>query len=112
MKILQIQNKSICGNETTIDETLHDIIFKCCNSFPANSLNARRLDFRILTLFGSTYNCEKKFLYNDLKLKANRSRLTDASLKAELLLKCMKYTANLSKLAEKIQVQMNVNCEH
>ena len=117
MEILEIQNKSIWvqklqemvaqveRNEVTMEETPQDIIFKCWNSFPDNYSNARKLAFGILTLFGSTYNCEQFFSTMNYIKNKHRSRLTDANLKAELILKCTKHIPNLTKLAEKVQVQ-------
>ena len=89
-------------------ETPQEIIFKSWNSLPANYSNARRLAFGILTLFeifGSTYNSEQCFSTMNYIKNKHRSRLTDASLKTEMLLKWTKYTPNLTKLANKIQVQ-------
>ena len=101
MKILEIQNKSIWMHKLQSmvkkwdnyggNTTGHYIYGKCWNSFPANYSNARRLAFGILTLFGSIYNCEQFFATMNYIKNKHRSRLTDESLNAEMLLKCTKY---------------------
>ena len=79
--------------------------FQGWNSLPSSEyVNAQKLAFGLLSVFGST--CEQ--LFSSIKFVKSKygSRLSDENLQAllDLLrLKCSKYTANLSKLAEKTQ---------
>lgn len=117
MELLEIQNKCIWvqklqqmvaqieENESCMKEAPQEIIFKCWNSFPNNYINAKRLAFGILTFFGSTYNCEQLFSSMNYMKNKYRGKMTDESLKAELLIKCTAYTPDLSKLANNLQNQ-------
>lgn len=69
---------------------------------------AKKLAFRVLAIFGSTYSCEQAFsCMNTIKIKV-RSQLTNKNLESCLKLKTTSYEPNLKELSKDMQSQ----CSH
>lgn len=84
---------------------VEEFIFDAWNSLPKCYSEVKKLTFKVLTIFGSTYPCEQAFSnINTIKNKV-RSQLTNTNLESCLKLKTTSYEPNLKKLSKDMQSQ-------
>ena len=84
------------------------IIFNAWNSIPNSYDQLKKLALAFLSLFGSTYICEKSFLSMNIIKGKLRSRLIYKNLESCLNLKTTTYKPDLLKLSN----EMQAHCLH
>lgn len=92
-----------------IDPTvkIENIILNVWDSLPSNFISMKKLANALLTMFGSTYSCEKLFSTMNFVKSSNRNRLD-----RELTAKCVrlmntKYQPDIEKLSQSKQQQIS-----
>ncbi|GBN57383.1 hypothetical protein AVEN_179987-1 [Araneus ventricosus] len=84
------------------------LIFGAWNSLPECYSEVKKLAYRVLTIFGSTYSCEQAFSCRNIIKSKVRSQLTNKNLESCLKLKTTSYKPDLIKLSKGMQSQ----CSH
>ena len=99
---------SCCDNaEEAPEEKIENIILKVWNAIPNTFSSMKNVATALLTIFGSTYNCEQLFSAMNF-IKSNiRNRLGNDLSAASVMLKLSKYEPRINVLASKRQQQIS-----
>lgn len=89
------------------EERIENLILTVWNSIPSSFTSMKILATALLTMFGSTYNCEQLFSAMNFIKSTTRNRLGNDISAACVALKVTKYSPRITTLASEQQQQIS-----